>query len=85
MFNILYLFDIRRSFASGSKITLGPLYDSSRVYHTVLYKFTDHAQCQHKMHLSESKVKYFRADILQSLSSVYISGDCAPILSSVKK
>ena len=53
------------SFASiGSNISLGPLYDCSRVYHTALYKFTDHAQCQHKMHLSESKVKYFRADIL---------------------
>ena len=42
-----------------------PLYDCSRVYHATLYKFIDHAQCQHQMHLSNSKVQYFIADVLQ--------------------
>ena len=37
----------------------------SRVYHTALYKFADHSQCEHKMHLSKSKVQYFNADVLQ--------------------
>ena len=69
---LLYLFLIFCMFlvlgvsvASASNITLGPLYDCSRVYHAALYKFTDHANCQHKMHLSESKVKYFQGNILQ--------------------
>ena len=55
------------SFASGSNISLGTLYDCSLVYHSTLYKFTDHAHRQHKMHLSELKVKYFHADVLQYL------------------
>ena len=53
------------SYTSAVNITLGPLYDCFRVYHTAIYKFTDHAQCQHNMHLSESKVKYFHANVLQ--------------------
>ena len=53
------------SLVNGSNINLAPLYDCSKVHHTALYKFTDHAQCEHKMHLSTSKVKYFNADVLQ--------------------
>ncbi|XP_028417823.1 uncharacterized protein LOC114542487 [Dendronephthya gigantea] len=50
---------------SAHPINLGPLYDCSRVYHTALYKFTDYSHCEHDMHLSDSKVKYFEADVLQ--------------------
>ena len=62
---ILAFFVICVSFSSSVNINIGPLYDCSRVYHTALYKFTNHVQCEHKMHLSESKVKYFQADVLQ--------------------
>jgi hypothetical protein len=53
------------SIGSTASIDIGPLYDCSRVYHTALYKFSDHSQFEHKMHLGKSKVQYFNADVLQ--------------------
>ena len=46
-------------------IKLGRLYDCSRVYHTALYKFDNHMNCKHHMHLSDSRIKHFTAKVWQ--------------------
>ena len=59
---LVYLLFIVQPCTSEAEISLGPLYDCTRIHGTSLNKFAPKINCQHNMHLSRTTVQYFRAN-----------------------